>query len=317
LKNALQWSNFIPYKEMSTKNNFFHIAGGILHDYTYLKYRYTPYNSLYLFARSHIRLFKVLDINLQASYLFLSDYSNNDIMAKARISWTMNKEKAHRIGINVNFYRNQPEYVLLHVEQNNFRWVNQFKYQNIAQLKAFWNYENYSFSASYYYLNNLVYLSEALRPVQAENNGNMIQLSSFIPYRYKNFGVTSNLNIQYCTNEVVYVPIFAGKLSAYYIFEFIKKRLKILIGTDIMYNTTYYANGYMPALHTFYCQTTQPIGNFLYMDLNMTVSIDRINFFVRVGNLLSPLMGKRDISTPNYPLNNYMFNLGISWKFYD
>ena len=316
LKNALQWSNYMPYKEMTAKNNFFHIAGGVLHDYTDFKYTDQTFNSLYLFARTHIRLFKLMDITAKISYSIYG-YTNNDLLANAGISWSINREKEHRVGMNLHFYRNTPEYIMQQAASNHFRWDTTFVKQNIVQLKAFWNYKTYNASVSYYYINNWVYLSEQLRPIQNDKTGNLIQISSFIPFRYKNFGTTANLNIQYCTNDVIRVPIFAGKLSVYYIFELLKKRLKIYLGTDLMYNTAYYADGYLPTLHTFHYQNSQSIGNFVYWDANITVQVERINFFFRAGNLLPPFMHYRNFTTPNYPVKDYFFSLGITWKFYD
>ena len=316
VKNAIQWSNFAPYKEQCDKNNFFRIAGGVLYDYANLKYIYTPFNSLYLFARTHIRLFKVMEITGDVSYSLISDYSNNDLAAKAGISWTLNREKEHKIGLNIAYYENNPEYIMQHVFVNNFRWINQFQKQNIIQLKAFWNYQKYYTSVSYYYLNRLVYLSEALRPVQNSNNGNLIQISTYLPFRYKHFGATANLNMQYCTKDVVNVPLFAGKLSVFYTIELLKKRLKILVGTDIMYNSVYYADAYLPVLHKFYYQKSQLAGNFVYIDANLTVQIERINFFGRIGNILGTVINRNNYTTPNYP-SNYLINVGISWRFHD
>ncbi|MCL2168069.1 MAG: putative porin [Lentimicrobiaceae bacterium] len=317
VKNAIQWSNYSPYKEKETQRNFFHVAGGLLHDYANIQNLYTSFTSLYAFARTHIHLFDVMDITGSFSYSFWSDYSNNDMAATAGISFSINKEKEHAIGFNASYYRNDPEYFMQHVTVNNFRWANQFLKQNFLQIQTFWNYKTYNVSASYYRVSNLVYLSEELRPVQSENIGNLVQLSTFVPYRYKNFGATANLNFQYCSKEVVKVPLFAGKLSLYYIFEFLQKRLKILIGTDLMYNTAYYADAYLPVLHKFYNQDSQLTGNFIYWDANVTFRIDRINFFFRVSNLLPAIQHNRNISTPNYPSKANMINLGISWRFYD
>jgi len=316
LKNAIQWSNFSPYQVLENKNNFFYFAAGGMYDFANLVFLNTTFNAFYLFARTHIRLFKVMDITGQFSFSF-NENSSNDVLAKAGISWAINREKEHKIGINAHFYRNDPKYIMQYVFTNNFRWINEFKKQNITQFKAFWNYKKYNVSVSYYHLNNLVYLSEELKPVQNKNNGNLFQCSAFIPFFIKNFGTTANLNFQYCTKDVVYVPVFAGKLSIFYIIEFFKKRLKIQVGSDFMYNTLYYADGYLPVLHTFYSQKSQFVGNYIFMDINLTVKVDRINFFFRAGNLLATVMKHKNFTTPNYPEKEFVLSLGVSWRFYD
>jgi hypothetical protein len=160
--------------------------------------------------------------------------------------------------------------------------------------------------------------------VQNENAGNLIQASGFIPFRHKNFGAIANLNLQYCTKDVVNVPLFAGKLSVFYIVEFFKKRLKVQVGADLTYTTTYYADAYLPVLRKFYYQQSQPVGNFIFMDANVTVRVDRINFFFRANNLLPRLMHYRNFTTPNYPISGlfanaslFDFNIGITWRFFD
>ncbi|MCL2246064.1 MAG: hypothetical protein FWC10_03005 [Lentimicrobiaceae bacterium] len=316
VKNVLQWSNFKPFKELIDKKNFFHIAGGALHDYSELKYSSNHFNSLYLFARTHIRLFHVLDITGKISYSVYG-YTQNDLLANAGISWAINREKEHVIGFNASFFHNTPEYVLQHVRSNYFQWDTTFLKQDVVQLKAFWNYEKYKISASYFFINNWAYLSEQWHPIQHEKSGNLLQLSAFVPFRYKNFGTTANLNLQHCTNDVIKVPLFAGKLSVFYIFELLKKRLKIQVGTDLMYNTTYAADGYLPVLHKFYYQNSQNIGDFVFWDANVTVQIDRINFFFRIANLLPPFMHYRNFTTPNFPTDKYNISIGITWRFFD
>jgi hypothetical protein len=317
VKNALQWSNFKPFQEVSAKKNFFQIAGGLLHDYANIKFMNTPFTSLYVFGRTHIRLFNVMDIFGQISYSLISDYANNDASAKAGISWAINREKEHIIGLNAAYYRNDPEYIMQHIFNDAFRWINFFSKQNIAKFSAYWNYQKYNLSVNYYYLNHLVYLSDAQRPMQHENDGNLIQVSAFAPFMYKNFGITTNLNLQYCSNDVINVPFFAGKLSVFYVIELLKKRLKIQVGSDIMYNTSYFADAYFPVLHKFYLQRYQKLGNFIFWDANLTVKIDRINFFFCIGNLLPPFMYYRNFTTPDYPIKEYLISLGITWQFFD
>ena len=207
--------------------------------------------------------------------------------------------------------------MMQHWVSNNFIWDTLLKKQNILHLNAFWNYKKYNFSVNYYFLNKYVYLSEELHPMQNKNNGNLLQFSTFIPFRYKNFGTTANLNVQYCTKNIVHIPLFAGKLSVFYIIELFKKRLKIQVGSDLMYNTAYYADAYLPVLHKFYYQNSNKTGNFLFMDANVTFSIDRINFFFRVGNMLAPAMGYRNFTTPYFPVKEYLITLGINWRFFD
>jgi hypothetical protein len=84
-----------------------------------------------------------------------------------------------------------------------------------------------------------------------------------------------------------------------------------------MYNTSYFADAYTPVFHKFYYQQSQKVGDFIFMDANVTVKIDRINFYFRIGNLLPPAMNYKNFTTPNYPLKEYLISLGLSLRFFD
>jgi len=317
IKNVIQWSNIKPFKEGKNSRNFFKVAGGIMHEYAEIKNIRTHFNVLYLFGRTHIRLFSVMDIFGKISSSVVSNYSTNDLFTNLKVSWAINRENKHEIGIGADFYRSAPDYFLQNMNNARFHWTTPMKAQNICQLNSYWNFQNYNISVNYFHLNNFVFISESLTPTQSVDNGNLIQFSAFIPFRYKNFGISSNINFQYCSKDVVHVPFFAGKLSVFYVFELLKKRLKIQIGSDLMYHTPFYADGYLPTLHSFYRQRTQRNGDFIFWDANLTVKIDRINFFFRVGNLLPPLMNYNNFTTPNYPTKEFLMSLGLSWRFFD
>ena len=84
-----------------------------------------------------------------------------------------------------------------------------------------------------------------------------------------------------------------------------------------MYNTTYYANGYSPAIYSFYYQNVAQIGNYWFVDAHATLRISRLYIFARVGNLLSAVQNNNMFTTPGYPVMNYMVNLGVNWRFHD
>jgi len=113
------------------------------------------------------------------------------------------------------------------------------------------------------------------------------------------------------------VPLFAAKSSIFYIFDIFKRKLKLQLGVDVMYNTTYFANAYSPALYSFYFQDKQKVGNFWYIDANATIRISRLYFFARIGNVLSPFQNYNMFTTPNYPMKDFLISIGLNWRFHD
>lgn len=316
ITNALQWSNFSLLEKMNTDERFFHYAAGIMHDYAYSKFSRYSTNSLSLFARTQFRPLPLLDIKAHFSYS-IAGYNHNDMNADVEVSWAFNRKKAHSVGLEVNYNHIAPDYLFTHYSGNYDQWDKEWGKQDILKLGVFWTREKLKVSFNYFMLNDYMIFNKDLKPFCVENPANIAQLNVYTPLRFKNFAVNTNLYLQYSDNEYISVPIFAGKVSTYYIFHIFKRKLQLQIGLDLMYNTSYYADGYSPVLRQFYHQDDVKTGNYLYLGANLNLKIERINIFFRGGNLLAGLMSYNYFTTPYYPMEAYKFTLGISWRFYD
>jgi len=329
IHNTLQWSSYRPYKEASEKSYFLHVDMGITHEFIKNNYPSYKLNTLTPFAKAHIRLFKVMDIFGKISYSFMG-YNKNDALAAASMEWSLSRKKHHYFGFSALYDRISPDFILS--KNGGFKiycdtllasfgqWDSNFSKQNFLQLSAYWNYDHYFVKFNYFMEYNKVLWGSDMKPFVNSEYTSIIQLHLYAPLRIKNFGLTANMYLQYANSKYVQLPLFSGKLSMYYLFNFFARRLKMQIGTDMMYNTPYYADGYNPAYHQFYWQDKYKVGNFLYFDVNLTLQVQRIAFYVRAGNLLSDLWSYHYYTTPSYPaksIKNLNITVGISWRFYD
>ncbi|MEG2071304.1 MAG: putative porin, partial [Bacteroidales bacterium] len=175
----------------------------------------------------------------------------------------------------------------------------------------------YKASFNYFLVDNMVMLNQESRPFCVETPINVFQLHLYAPIRIKGFGFDANMYLQYASKSYISVPLFAGKASTFYVFKLFKKKMQLQIGFDMMYTTSYMANGYDPILHQFYYQDQNTTGHYFYLDANITIQVQRIAFFFRAGHFLSGIIGNNYFSTPFYPETARRFNLGITWRFYD
>lgn len=314
--NTLQWSNFDPLTRISEKNYALHIAGGIQHEF--VKSRLPRYiaNHFSLFARTHIRLFKVWDIYGSISYSFLN-YTKDDAIADVSATFALNRKWRHYLGFAAGFYRVSPDFFFTHYYGNNNYWYHEWPKENNLKLSAFYTIFDYKLSFNYFMLNNYLFINSDYLPQRSEKSINVVQLNLFAPLRLKNFKMDVNMSLQHATQSYVAVPLFTGKLYAAYCFRIFRNRLKLMVGGDIMYNTSYYADAYNPLLHQFYHQESEKVGNYLYFDANLTMQVQRIAFFFRAGNIIAGAFGYDYCTTPNYPMQGLNFEVGITWKFYD
>lgn len=315
--NSLQWSNFKPLDTLPDKKYFFRVAGGIMHEYVNAITPYYQGNTFTIFGRFHTRLFGVMDLYGRIAYSF-NGYNKNDMVAAIGTKWMIQKKWNHFLGLEADFYRNSPDYIYENYYGNHNVWFcKDWPKQNTLKLSAFWSILKYRVELNYFMAHNLVRLNEIYEPFIIEKAANLVQLHIFAPVRIKGFGLNLNAYLQYSNSTSLTVPLLAFKASPYYVFNFLRGKLKMQIGLDLMYNTSYYADGYDPVLHQFYCQQKMLVGNYAYLDANITLKIKRISFFFRAGHFLSGIAGYSYFSTPYYPAMDRRFQIGINWKFYD
>lgn len=316
IANTLQWSNFSPTDTLSDQAYFFRISGGLRHEFVNARSPHYIGNSLALFARTYIRLFKVWDIFGNISYSFFG-YNSYDAMAKAGFRFNINKKQRHHLGLEASFMRYSPDFIFSYYFGNNNAWVNNWKKQNVFKAGAYWTIFDYSVRFNFINAGKYVYLNNNFEPIQLEKPFQVVELLLYAPVRTKHFSLDAELALQHSTNKAVTVPLFAGKLGAIYTTNIFKKRLRFQVGIDLFYNTKYFADGYNPILHQFYAQEYISTGHYLYINAHLAIRVKRISFFVRGGNLIAGLMSFRYITTPSYPMQSQSVQAGINWKFYD
>lgn len=313
--NSIQWSNFTPFTPISTANNFIKVATGIMHEYFEDRRTYYSFHSFTPFIRGNIRLIKNVDLYGNFSYSF-GGYIHNDAIANLSGEWKFPSLK-FTVGVQTDFYRVSPDYIYTRFQSNHFQWDTTFKKQNIAILGAYIKFKEFKFTAKVFLLDQLVLFGPEMTPIQLTKFSRLVQFNLYAPFRYKGFGITTHLCLQNASSDTIQVPLFAGKMNFFYIFDIFKRKLKLQLGVDLMYNTTYYANGYSPAIYSFYYQNVAQIGNYWFVDAHATLRISRLYIFARVGNLLSAVQNNNMFTTPGYPVMNYMVNLGVNWRFHD
>ena len=315
--NSIQWSNYKPMDTLPSKKYFLRAALGLMHEYVNSKWPYYVDNTFTLFGRLHVRLFGVMDLYGRMAYSF-GGYNKNDVVAAVGAQWMIQKKWDHRLGGEVCFYRNSPDYIYDTYVGNHNIWVERdWPKQNTLKFDVFWTMMKYKVEFNYFMLHNLVRLNSDFQPFLTEKYANVVQLHLFAPIRVKGFSMDINAYLQYSSSDAVNVPLFAFKASPYYIFNILRGKLKIQIGMDLMYTTLYYADGYDPVLHQFYCQHDMKVGNYPYWDVNLSIRIKRITCFFRAGHVLAGVIGQNYFLTPDYPAMGRNFELGINWRFYD
>ncbi|HNX21146.1 MAG TPA: hypothetical protein PKG88_02180 [Bacteroidales bacterium] len=314
--NSIQLSNFTPFSSISNNENFLRFAGGIMHEYFEDRRTYYNFHSFTPFIRGNLKFLDFFEVFGKFSYSF-GGYTHNDAIANLKGEWTFSKKYRIVLGVHTDFYRVSPDYIYTKFTSNHFKWDTIFKKQNIASLGAYITYKDYKASAKIFLLDNVVIFGPDYKPVQLSKFSRLVQIAVYAPFRYKGFGLTTHIALQNSSSDSIQVPLLAGKANLFYIFDIFRKKLKLQIGLDVMYNTSYYANGYSPALYSFYFQNSNIVGNYWFVDASATIRISRLYAFARIGNLLAPFQQYNMFTTPGYPNKDFLLTIGINWRFHD
>lgn len=89
--------------------------------------------------------------------------------------------------------------------------------------------------------------------------------------------------------------------------------LTMQVGVDAHWHTKYFAPGYEPALLQFYNQDEKQIGNYPISTIYANFHLQQARFFVMFYNAASQVLRPTEyFSLPNYPVNPFIFKLGVS-----
>lgn len=164
-------------------------------------------------------------------------------------------------------------------------------------------------------IDNLIYVGEN-REI-AQHGGNVQVVSLALDQRLK-------AGILHWDNEIVFqtssndevLPL--PKLSVYsnlYIEALLAKVLKLQLGFDARYHSSYYAPGYNPLTTQFYNQREVKVGNFPITTAYANLHLQKTRFFLMLYNVTGSMGDMNYFSLPHYPVNPMVFKFGLSWDF--
>jgi len=119
--------------------------------------------------------------------------------------------------------------------------------------------------------------------------------------------------------DILPVPTFNAYSNLFIRFK-IARVLDVDLGVDGRYFTSYYAPEYIPGIGAFGIQETDAsrtkIGNYPLLNAYANFQLQHTRFFVMFSHVNSG-EGGRYFYTPHYPLNQRVFQFGISWNFFN
>jgi len=266
------------------------------------------------------------------------DVGNMVLNGSADLNFRLGKDTV-RLEANAFFKNISPAFYLSHYHSEGLWWDNDLNQETRTRLEGKLTLDRTKTSLRFGVENisNYTHFANILTPTYADDGTTVSSYAHDVAVRQQagsiqvlsaTFEQKLKLGIFHWDNEVTWqtssnqdvlpLPTISLYTNPYIIFH-IAKVLRVELGADMRYFTSYYAPDYAPFIQQFAVQdATQPrikIGNYPILNGYVNFAIKRVRAYVNVTHFNQDT--GRYFWAPHYPIDPYSIHFGISWNFYN
>ena len=231
------------------------------------------------------------------------------------------KDKPLKISAGANYSMTNTSFWSEHYYSNHFKWNNSFDKEIETRFEGKITMEDYGLElgAKQSIMTNKVYYNQNSLPTQFADALSLSSVYLQKDFRIGGLNLKNRVLLQWSSSQsVAPVPLVSANALYYYEFDVVKNVLRMQVGVDGYFNTSYYGFGYNPAIMQFYNQQTVKTGDYVWLDAFVSGKWKRLRFLIKLQHVNYELFGGRDyFQVAHYPLNRRMLKIGVSWNFYD
>jgi len=209
----------------------------------------------------------------------------------------------------------RPKYLQEHYYSKYFRWDN-----DLGDIRRVYvggrlhiPFTNTTLSAGVENLQNFIYYDQQRNIAQEGGSVQVLTASLDQKIHLGVFNWDNQVVYQTSGNEAVIPVPMLSLYSNLYLKTKIVNELTLQLGVDAHYHTKYFTPGYEPALLQFYNQQEKEIGNYPIATVYANMHLKQTRFFVMFYNLASQIIKPQEyFSLPGYPVNPFVFKMGLS-----
>jgi hypothetical protein len=255
--------------------------------------------------------------NAQGS-LTISGYNAGDYNLQVSLLGTFSGQWA---AIQAGRNSQRPDFYLQQYRSGNYSWdfvANGIVLKPIgtsfARIVTHGNIINFSGEIRLY--DHYMYITET-KPAQADNAFLTMSVVAGRTFKLGKLYSSFNSAFQYSGSELLNLPAITVKNSTWFEQSLVKDVLMSNLGFDIYYYTSYYADGYNPAIGLFYTQNDFKSGNYPYIDVFLNLKPKRTRIILKYDHVNSGLLPRTYFTAAHYPMQARVLKFGVSWTFYD
>lgn len=255
---------------------------------------------------------------------FLLGYNRNDLQIEADVDLNFGrKDKAKWMILKPHFQFRlaEPSFIQSQTYSNLFIWNQDFAKVRTLQLglKIHFPTLHLSLGGQAYTLGNYVYYDSLAISRQSPNavSGYAAWIKHELTFA-KHFHWNNLLVHQKSDRDIIRMPPLYLRSNFYYENKLFKKRLLLQIGFDVYYAMKHKGYAYMPASGVWHLQNSAYVGNYPYIDVNISIRIKRFKAFFVVNHVNQGFPSKAEyFIAPGYPTADRQFRVGASWGLFN
>ncbi len=214
--------------------------------------------------------------------------------------------------LDYSLYR--PDYISSTYVSNHFVWKNDWLQTQHLTTGLVYKQEKLRFRGtfSYHLIDNLVMYGVDRLPYQSSSVNQLMVLRMEEHFRLRWFHLIVDGAVQWkMTGDDIRIPVALGRGMFYYQNDLFKKKLRLQVGVEASYSTSYFANAYNPALSEFHIQNDRQVGNYPYLDVFLNLRVKKLRAFVKFTHINAGWLGYNYYMVPNYPANDFAWKFGV------
>lgn len=209
----------------------------------------------------------------------------------------------------------RPKYLQENYFSKYFRWNQDLGDMRRVYVggKLFIPFTNTTLSAGVENLQNHIYYGADKMIAQESDNIQVFTVRVEQNLKLGVFNWDNQVVYQTSSNEEVIPVPMLSIYSNMYLKAKIVNELTLQLGVDAHYHTSYFAPGYEPALLQFYNQREREIGDYPIATVYANMHLKQTRFFLMFYNVAPKVLKENEsFSLPGYPVNPFIFKLGLS-----
>ncbi|MFM9051565.1 MAG: putative porin, partial [Bacteroidota bacterium] len=156
--------------------------------------------------------------------------------------------------------------------------------------------------------------------VPEQHDGTLVirRMSVRKDFSYKKWHMENRIRLQQISDEsILRLPAFHLVHSVYWENDLLNKAFILTAGIRFRYQSSYYADAFMPASNTFYLQDSISCAGQPIFDLFTDMRIKGATIYLSANNILQGIASNAFYMTPFYPQAGMTYRFGVRWFFLD